>query len=205
MATTTIRADTTERHVNKYTNQNPVHRLSLGRFYDAVAEQLTAIQPTSVLDFGCGEGYILDMMADRDVPLSNYEGVDLRPDALAAAKKRWPHNTFVNADLFDSTFDQKRYHTVMSLEVFEHLFEPEKALKRLVSLADEYLLLTVPNEPWFQMMNLIRGRDLIRLGNHPEHINHWNKTLFAEFVSQHAEVVRVITRFPFIVLVARPR
>ena len=205
MATTTIRADTTERHVNKYTSSNPIHRLSLGRFYDAVAEEITAIQPSSVLDFGCGEGYILDMLAARDVTLPQYQGLDLRSDALAEAQRRWPQTRFTKANLFDPAFDQKRYHTVMSLEVLEHLFEPEKALERLVSMADEYVVLTVPNEPWFQLMNLVRGRDLIRLGNHPEHINHWNKSSFTEFVSAYAEIVRVTTRFPFVILVAKPR
>ena len=158
-----------------------------------------------MLDFGCGEGFILDMMAERDVSFQSYEGVDLRPDALAEARRRWPSTRFVEANLFDAAFDQERYHTVMALEVLEHLFEPVKVLKRLVSLADEYLLLTVPNEPWFQLMNLVRGRDLIRLGNHPEHINHWNKETFADFVSPYAEVVSVTTRFPFVILLAKPR
>ncbi|MHA7898484.1 MAG: class I SAM-dependent methyltransferase [Henriciella sp.] len=205
MAATTIRADTTERHVSKYTNPNPIHRLSLGRFYDAVASELKAIAPSSVLDFGCGEGYILDMMAERDVAFRSYEGLDLRADALAEARRRWPHTQFTEANLFDAGYDQQRYHTVMALEVLEHLFEPEKVLRRLANLADKYLLLTVPNEPWFQLMNLVRGRDLIRLGNHPEHINHWNKNTFADFVSPYAEIVSVITRFPFVILVAKPR
>ncbi|MEL7112208.1 MAG: methyltransferase domain-containing protein, partial [Pseudomonadota bacterium] len=191
MAATTIRSDTTERHVSKYSNPNPIHRLSLGRFYDAVAAHLTAIAPSTVLDFGCGEGYILDMMAQRDVAFQSYEGLDLRADALTEARRRWPQTSFVEANLFDAAYDHKRYHTVMALEVLEHLFEPEKVLRRLVSMADEYVLLTVPNEPWFQLMNLVRGRDLIRLGNHPEHINHWNKATFAEFVEPDAEIVRI--------------
>lgn len=205
MAATTIRADTTERHVNKYTNRNPVHRLSLGRFYDAVAAELRSIAPRTVLDFGCGEGFILDMMAARDVQLPDYEGVDLRADALSAAHERWPQKNFTHANLFDAAFDSKTYHTVMALEVLEHVFEPEKVLQRLVAMSEQHLLLTVPNEPWFQLMNLVRGRDFIRLGNHPEHINHWNAGTFAEFVSPFAEVVSVKTRFPFVILTARPR
>ena len=205
MAATTIRADTTERHVSKYNNPNPIHRLSLGRFYYSVAETLTDIAPTRVLDFGCGEGYILDMMSAREIAFQSYEGLDLRPDALTEARRRWRSTRFVEANLFDPAYDNERYHTVMALEVLEHLFEPEKVLKRLVSMADEYVLLTVPNEPWFQLMNLVRGRDLIRLGNHPEHINHWNKDTFSEFVSPYAEVIDVTTRFPFVILLAKPR
>ncbi len=157
------------------------------------------------MDFGCGEGYILDMLAARDVSLGGYQGLDLRTDALASARSRWPAERFTCANLFDPAFDDQRFDTVMALEVLEHLFEPEKALERLVSLTDRKLLLTVPNEPWFQLSNLARGRDLIRLGNHPEHINHWNKKTFAEFVSGYADVTEVKTRFPFVILVAKPR
>lgn len=170
-----------------------------------MARDLGALAPTSVLDFGCGEGFILDQLAKRDVQLHGYEGVDLRADALAAARERWPGQAFTQANLFDPAFDGRKYHTVMALEVLEHLFEPEKALARLVSMADQALLLTVPNEPWFQLMNLIRGRDLIRLGNHPEHINHWNKRTFAEMISDYAEIVEMKTRFPFVIAVAKPR
>ena len=205
MDATTIRDDTTARHVSKYTNKNPIHRLSLGRFYDAIADALDHISPTSVLDFGCGEGFILDMMAEREVALPGYEGLDLRTDALLQARTRWPAQTFTRANLFEPQFDNRRFHTVMALEVLEHLFEPEKALERLVSLAEEAIVLTVPNEPWFQLSNLVRGRDLIRLGNHPEHINHWNKATFTAFVSEFAEVTQVISRFPFVILIARPR
>ncbi len=145
------------------------------------------------------------MMAQRDVAMPAYEGLDLRTDALSQARSRWPRQTFTRANLFDAQFDTRRFHTVMALEVLEHLFEPEKALKRLIDLAEEAVLLTVPNEPWFQLANLVRGRDLIRLGNHPEHINHWNKSTFNEFVRDYANVTQVQTRFPFIILIARPR
>lgn len=158
-----------------------------------------------MLDFGCGEGFVVDELAERGIDLKGYEGVDLREDALAEARDRCPDHRFTCANLFDARFDEKRYDLVMSLEVLEHLFEPEKALQRLVALTGGKLLLTVPNEPWFQLANLARGRDFIRLGNHPEHINHWNAKTFAEFVGQHARVLDVKTRFPFVILLAESK
>lgn len=170
-----------------------------------MAEAVKAAAPENVLDFGCGEGYSIDMMAARGVDLPNYLGLDLRQEALHAARKRQPQARFECANLFDAKFDDQRFHTVMALEVLEHLFEPEKALERLVSLATDNIILTVPNEPWFQMANLVRGRDLIRLGNHPEHINHWNKKTFRAMVEKYADVSEVQTRFPFVILTAKPR
>lgn len=205
MKSTTIRDDTTERHIAKYTNRNPFHRLSLGRFHDALADELRDLAPSSVLDFGCGEGFVLDELVERGVEIDNYEGLDLRADALAEAQSRWPSKQFICADLFDGRFDDKRYDVALAAEVFEHLYDPDAALERLVSLTDRSILLTVPHEPWFQLMNLARGRDFIRLGNHPEHVQHWNTPTLHEFISRHADVIRIRRSFPFLIATARPR
>lgn len=148
---------------------------------------------------------MLDELAARDVKLDGYLGLDLRPDALADARSRWPSKQFVCADLLDSQFDGRTFDVSIAFEVFEHLFDPDSLLERLVSLTDRALVLTVPHEPWFQLVNLMRGRDFIRLGNHPEHVQHWNPTSFAAFINQHAEVVSIQRSFPFMIATARPR
>lgn len=205
MTSTTIRHDTSRRHIAKYTNKNLLHRWSLGRFHDVVADELAALAADSILDFGCGEGFVLDALAQRGVEPRGYTGLDLRADALSEARARWPGKNFTCADLFDASLDEARFDVTMALEVLEHLYEPGPALQRLVGMTRNALLLTVPHEPWFQIANLARGRDFIRLGNHPEHVGHWNPATFAEFISEYAEVVRVRTSFPFIIATARPR
>jgi 2-polyprenyl-3-methyl-5-hydroxy-6-metoxy-1,4-benzoquinol methylase len=205
MNTTTIRHDTTARHIAKYSNQNPLHRLSLARFHAALADELRALAPRDILDFGCGEAFTLDELQHLGVDVAAYEGVDLREDALAAARARWPGLRFTHADILDPSFDGRRYDVTLALEVMEHLYEPGRILNRLVELTDKALVLSVPHEPWFQLVNLMRGRDVIRLGNHPEHVQHWNSQTFADFVSPYAEVVRIRRSFPFIIATARPR
>lgn len=202
---TTIRHDTTARHVAKYSNANPLHRLSLDRFHQAIAAELKAVAPQSVLDFGCGEAFALDELAKQGVSFADYEGVDLRTDALDEARLRWPQHRFTSADILDPAFDGRRFDVTLALEVFEHLYEPERVLKRLAELTNDMLILSVPHEPWFQLVNLMRGRDFIRLGNHPEHVQHWNPASFAEFIAPYAEVASVKRSFPFIIATARPR
>lgn len=198
--TTTIGIDTSERHRRKYANKGPFHRLTLGRFHDALASELHRLAPASVLDFGCGEGFLLDKMLERNVSLDGYVGIDLRQDAIADAKNRHPDRQFLVEDLFSWPPEECYFDLVLASQVLEHLFEPERYLKRLVSLSRRDLLLTVPYEPWFQLMNLTRGRDVIRLGNHPEHINHWNTKTFNKFVEPYATVARSWGVFPFVFL-----
>jgi len=205
MSVTTIRSDTTARHIAKYSNRNPLHRLSLKRFHDCLATELRGLAPQSVLDFGCGEGFTVGELAERGVTLKGYEGVDLRADAVATARQRWHGGRFSCADIFDGTFDGQQYDVTLALEVFEHLPEPETILERLVALTRHALVLSVPHEPWFQMINLLRGRDFIRLGNHPEHVQHWNPSTFADFVSRHTDIVQIKSSFPFVLATVRPR
>jgi 2-polyprenyl-3-methyl-5-hydroxy-6-metoxy-1,4-benzoquinol methylase len=201
----TVRHDTAERHLRKYSNQNPMHRLALGRFFDRIAAELITLQPETVLEFGCGEGLFLKEVHERGVDFSEYVGLDLREDALATAGSMFPKGRFERADLFRWPAPEKGFDLVIASQVLEHLPDPQLALERLVELCSGQLLLTVPLEPWFRFLNLIRGRDLRRLGNHPEHVNLWTFSRFRDFVADHAEILRAYRVFPFTVVIARPK
>ena len=56
----------------------------------------------------------------------------------------------------------------------------------------------------FRIGNLLRGKHLSGLGNHPEHVQHWNFRSFRGFLSGLAEEVRVVEAFPWIIASCRP-
>ena len=201
---TTIRHDTTARHVRKYESQNPVQRWLLGRFHRTVRGWIDDVRPARVLDFGCGEGYFWQAMA-RLGPLPEVVGLDVRQDAVDAASARVPGATFLCRDLFDLDPAAGRFDLVVASETLEHLYEPAPVLERLCRLSRGHLLLTVPREPFFQLSNLLRGRDVGRLGNHPEHVQRWSRAGFVRFASPLVAVERVDTSFPFTLVLARPR
>ncbi|MEO8373503.1 MAG: methyltransferase type 11, partial [Candidatus Solibacter sp.] len=62
----------------------------------------------------------------------------------------------------------------------------------------------VPYEPWFRVGNVLRGKHLSALGNHPEHVQHWNLRTFHAFLSSLAAEVRIIEAFPWIIACCRP-
>jgi len=201
----TVRHDTAERHVRKYNSRNPVHRLALGRFFDRIAAELDALQPLTVLEFGCGEGLFLKEVQQRGVRFEDYVGLDLRDDALAMARSLHPRRRFENAGLFRWKAPADGFDLVIASQVLEHIPDPDPTFARLVEMCSGHLLLTVPLEPWFRILNLVRGRDLRRLGNHPEHVNLWTFSKFRSFVADHAEVVRAYRVFPFTVMIARSK
>ena len=56
-------SDTATRHKRKYEDKNPIQRFVLNRFFDAVAKEIRAIQPSKVparfLTSGPGKGIFL--------------------------------------------------------------------------------------------------------------------------------------------------
>ncbi|MCG8312562.1 MAG: class I SAM-dependent methyltransferase [Pseudomonadales bacterium] len=203
MINTTIRDDSSARHSKKYANSNFIHQLVLGRFLDAVAAELEELGKGSVLDFGCGEAFFWQEMKKRNVTVGALTGIDLRVDALAIAQQNHPESRFLEKDLLTWEPDIKP-DLVVASQVLEHLPGPEQFLKKLVSITGDKLLLTVPWEPFFMLSNLARGRDILRFGNHPEHINLWGAKGFNRFVSKHAKIVKSVAIFPFLMVVAEP-
>ena len=57
---------------HKYTNKNIFHRLFLNRFLDATFYEICRLNPKTILDFGCGEGFFLKAMKDRGLSIQKY-------------------------------------------------------------------------------------------------------------------------------------
>jgi trans-aconitate methyltransferase len=198
----TIREDTGKRHRHKYENSNLIHQLVLGRFLDAVAGEIKSLPRGRTLDFGCGEGFSLRELSRRGVQFSQLTGIDLREDALEEARNMLPKHHFVQADLLVYDPPEGPFDLVIASQILEHLPNPEIFLQKLVRLTRGPLLLTVPLEPWFRLVNLARGRDIRRFGNHPEHINHWGGRGFRNLVETCATIAKMYTVFPFIIVIA---
>lgn len=61
-----------------------------------IVEIIQTIQPTSLIDLACGEGYYT-----QDFPCPNKIGLDLSKDALQVASKRDQHTQYCVASIFD--------------------------------------------------------------------------------------------------------
>ena len=49
------------------------------------------------------------------------------------------------------------------------------------------------------------GKHLGGLGNHPEHVQHWNLRSFEKFLGAVVPQVRIIEAFPWIIACCRPK
>ena len=187
---------------DKYFNRNPFHRFVLNRFLNRVFQEIQELHPRTILDFGCGGGYFLKAIKNRGLPsVTKITGIDICKDAVEKAKKVVPEYDTQQLDIFSINPNESKFDLVMAIEVLEHLNTPEKYLKHIVALSSQNIILTVPYEPWFRLINLLRGRDIKRLGDHPEHINHWSLRGFRGFVTPYFNVVRLYSIFPWLIVI----
>jgi len=194
--------DTATRHQMKYANKNFIHQFALRQFFNAVAQEIGGNPRKRVLDFGCGEGLLLQELKKRNVYFKYLLGIDLREDALEQARSLHSDYVFEIKNILEWECNPKSFDLIIASEVLEHLIEPEPVMAKLAELSSRDLLLTVPLEPWFRIINLLRGRDIRHFGNHPEHVNKWGRNEFVDWVSKYVKVKNARISFPFIIVSA---
>jgi 2-polyprenyl-3-methyl-5-hydroxy-6-metoxy-1,4-benzoquinol methylase len=138
-------------------------------------------------------------------PRWEMKGSDLSDSAIAYAQQLLPEARFAVEDIYRLSDADNAYDLVIASEVLEHLEDPAAALSEIVRTSRRYVLLSVPNEPAFQLTNFARGKYLRRWGNHPEHIQHWSRGRFAEFVSTQCHVISTSSSFPWTIVLAAKR
>jgi len=176
----------------KYDDANPVVRFVIGRFFSRIAAIIAELAPESVLDTGCGEGEMLRRVA---LP-KNARTVLLDRNPESAAQ--------VLASMQALPFGSRSFDVVTCLEVLEHQRDPRPAARELARVARRAVLLSVPYEPYFRIGNVLRGNHLSRLGDHPEHVQHWNLRSFGAFLEAFFREVRLTEALPWIIACCRP-
>lgn len=186
----------------KHESKNPIQRALLGRFKAQAVRLARSVSPQSILEVGCGEGYMLDEMSRAGVGREIY-GVDISEPAVVDARARLGDRAKVEQrDARELADDGRRFDLVMMLEVLEHIPEPAQMLPILDRLAERYLLLSVPWEPFFRGLNFLRGKHVGAWGNDPEHVNHWGRDAFLRFVEHRFRIVETPLVFPWTMVLA---
>jgi 2-polyprenyl-3-methyl-5-hydroxy-6-metoxy-1,4-benzoquinol methylase len=189
----------------KHESRNPIQRALIDNFHAKVVEMVRRARPSTILELGCGEGYVLSALRDAGIDAS-LTGIELDDRAARIARERLGDKaTIEQRDARDLAADGRRFDMVMMLEVLEHIPNPAQMLPIVDSLTNGWVLLSVPWEPVFRGLNLLRGKNVTRLGNDPDHINHWGRTGFEKFVGGRFDVVTTPQVFPWTMVLARSR
>lgn len=189
---------------DKYGSKNPVVRALMAGFDRGLYELLQLAEPVrSVLEVGCGEGHVTARLADR-LPNARVLGVDFSRAIVDEACEYHPALEFRVCSIYDAP-SLGRWSLVVACEVFEHLDDPARALDAVCRAATGHVLITVPREPLWRLLNLARGRYWRALGNTDGHVQHWSRRALLRFVSTRLDVVATRTPLPWTQVLGRPR
>lgn len=189
----------------KHESGNPVQRWLIDRFHGEVTRLLSSAPRQAVLDLGCGEGFVIGHLVEADLD-ADFVGIDRSPTAVVTARERLGDRAeIVEADVTGIADLPRPFDVVMMLEVLEHLDDPAAMLDLLAELTTHQVIVSVPNEPFFRGLNLLRLKNVKRFGSDPEHVQHWTSSAFERLVSDRFEVVDRGRAFPWTLLLLEPR
>ncbi|MBI3199982.1 MAG: class I SAM-dependent methyltransferase [Myxococcales bacterium] len=189
----------------KYRTRNPVQRALIRRFVAQVHALFLEAGPVeSVLEVGVGEGFLSGYLSEK-LPEKRFTGVDVNEADLARLRAKFSRIATHAANIYDVGRVPGRFDLVICAEVLEHVSDPDRALRALVDLKPKHLLLTVPHEPWFLLSNLLRGKNLSRLGNDPEHVQLFTSHRFRSLLERHLTLERLTRSYPWLLSLGTPK
>lgn len=196
---------------DKYSSKNLIERKLLTGFFETVkrvlCETMDVDSITSVYEAGCGEGHFTEFLGEC-FPKASLNVSDVSENCIMQAKETLKELkvSFSVQDISELTDEADKgasFELVAASEVLEHIEEPQKALKAMEAVTSKYVLITVPNEPIWRILNMCRLKYLKRFGNTPGHINHWGKRSFIRFVRENSglKVVSAAKSLPWLIFV----
>ncbi len=189
---------------DKYGSTNPVVKRLMAGFNGTLGDLFARADPQSLLDVGCGEGVLTHEWAER-LGDARIVGIDLDDPKLRAEwdTRRRPNLEYRVEEATELSFTDGEFDMATAIEVLEHVPDPERTVAEMARVADRHLLVSVPREPVWRMVNMARGAYWKTLGNTPGHVNHWSKRSFEELLGKHGTVEEVRAPFPWTMLLVR--
>lgn len=144
---------------------------------------------TSVLDVGCGEGWLLNEFYEQGMRIA---GVDFSEHALS---KFHPYllNFFEQGDFYEVLVKRvahgEKYDVLTLTNVLEHVADPTRlidVIKKLMHNSSR-LVIVVPNDFSYLHEHLLKNKFISKKFwlTYPDHLHYFNKKGMESFISEH--------------------
>jgi 2-polyprenyl-3-methyl-5-hydroxy-6-metoxy-1,4-benzoquinol methylase len=192
---------------DKYHSSNPLVQWFMRGFEAALDHCVQRSSPASIHEVGCGEGYWVVRWLSRGIEARGSDFSDLvidlaRRNALQAGLSG---GVFSAKSIYDLQPGADGAELIVCCEVLEHLEHPRRALEALQRVVTGHLVVSVPREPLWRLLNLARGKYIREFGNTPGHVQHWSSRAFRRLVGEYFDVIEMMRPMPWTMLLCRPR
>ena len=182
--------------MKKHKIKNPIRKLFLDNLLKTVIKNLKPLNIKTVLDVGCEDGFVLSYLQKQKIG-KEFMGIDASEEAIAAGNKRYPKLNLRQAYINKLPYRNNTFDLVIATEVLEYADHPRKVLKELIRVSDKYILLAVPNEPFFSIFNF---------GKNHKQLHKWSGKKFVDFVKR--EKIKIAVKknpFPWTILLLKKK
>jgi len=193
-----------EDFAGKYEDSNVISKYLVNNYFKAVKKLI--FKTTNVKfahEIGAGEGRSTMRISEMVPQLSASEYV---PNLISIAIRNNPDLTIFQESVYSLQYNNDKVDLVFLLEVLEHLDYPEIALEELKRISSRYLILGVPREPLWRVLNMCRLKYIKDLGNTPGHLNHWSKSSLIKLIeAKYGKVIAIETPIPWTIVLAEKK
>jgi SAM-dependent methyltransferase len=189
---------------DKYGSRNPLVRRLMDGFEKSLRKLVARSSAKNIHEVGCGEGYWTLRLLKEGYRV---RGSDFSTEAidLARASAQTQRVDLKVASIYELAPPGDAAELIICCEVLEHLEDPERGLQVLRTLASPFLIASVPREPIWRILNLVRGSYWKELGNTPGHLQHWSKQAFVKLIGRHFDVLEVKSPLPWTMILAQQK
>lgn len=178
---------------HKYTEegQGKIGSMLLEGYFQAVNMLLTEsgkkLDGAEVIEIGCGEGFSTERLYKMLPPGAEMTASEYVDALVPKAQDRNPEVKIIQETVYELTHPDESFDVVFLLEVLEHLDYPDQALHEISRILkkDGILILGVPREPLWRILNMARGKYLKDFGNTVGHLNHWSSRSLIKYIEEH--------------------
>lgn len=169
---------------DKYNTKNPISRILVNNFLSTFKNLLDEIDESKkIVEVGVGEGYLTKIISDK-FPDSQIWASDISKDIIKVANDNLKGRK-VHLDIEDTqnlSYANDMFDLCVCCEVLEHVQNPKKALSEIRRITRNKVILSVPSESLWRLLNMLRLKYLLSFGNTPGHVNHWTPAQFIRLV-----------------------
>ena len=189
----------------KYKSKNPVIKMMTRNFYTKIHQIVALLDADDrILEVGCGAGEssrrILEMLHGQEFEVS-----DIDERYIAKLKETNFPAPVCQESVLRLNRQDKEFDCVFLLEVLEHVPDYERALSEVFRVSRKFVVVSVPNEPLWRILNMCRGKYLQHWGNTPTHVNHWSPKSIQNLISRYGTVIKTHTPVPWTIILCHKK
>lgn len=192
----------TGNYFNKHLSKNIIVRMLVDGYRRGLQSLVEELPVRIVFEVGSGEGFILEYLFER-CPETRLIGSDIDLDLIRESRNRLPQFEWLITVGERTPFSTNAFDLTICCEVLEHVQNPEVVLAELRRITRQYLIISVPHEPYWRILNMLRGKYWRQYGNTPGHVNHWNTPGIKKTISRSFSVQKILHVFPWIFILAK--